>query len=69
MKRWTLTQRILYSLPATLPELVAVADSTTPMVNAILCELRAKGLVRRSDRRGERQHERGPLPRIWERVR
>jgi Mn-dependent DtxR family transcriptional regulator len=65
----TLSQRILSGLPATLPELVAIADSTTPLVNAMLCHLRERGLVRRSDRRGERQNERGRLPRIWERVR
>lgn len=65
----TLSLRILYGLPATLPELVAISDSTTPMVNSMLCHLRKQGLVRRSERRGERHNERGPLPRIWERVR
>ena len=65
----TLSHRILNGLPATLPELVAIADSTTPLVNAMLCQLRSQGLVRRSDRRGARQNERGRVPHIWERVR
>lgn len=65
----TLSWSILNGLPATLPELVAIADSTTPLVNAMLCHLRSYGLVRRSARQGERQNARGPIPRIWERVR
>lgn len=63
-----LTERVLYALPATLPELCSIFEKPSPLINSTLCNLRLRGLIRRTDRRGQRYNERGALPHIWERT-
>lgn len=60
--------RILVSLPATSVEVAAMLDHTPRRTNALLCYLRRRGLVRMTDRVGQRYAVTGPRPRIWERV-
>ena len=64
----TRVSRILHALPATVCELAAIEETTVRAINAILCYLRGRGLVRRTDKRGERQESRGRYPHLWERV-
>ena len=65
----TRSQRILYGLPATVGELAAIEGISTYLMNAALCDLRRQGLVRLSNRKGERASSMGRRPRIWVRVR
>lgn len=65
----TRSQRILHGLPATAGELAAIEGISSYLMNAALCDLRRQGLVRLSERKGERQSGMGKAPRIWERVR
>ena len=65
----TRSQRILHGLPATAAELAAIEGISTYLMNAALCDLRRQGLVRLSDRKGERASSMGRAPRIWVRVR
>lgn len=64
----TFRQRVLESLPATLPELGAVLERPTRYINAVLYQLRKRGLVRKTDREGMWIGPRGPKPRLWERT-
>ena len=57
--------RVLHSLPATVTELAALEGTTVRRMNAMLCWLRGLGLVRRTDRRGDKQPGRGPWPHLW----
>ena len=63
-----LTQRVLYALPATASELAAAENVHFDSVNCALKELRERGLVRRTERRGIRYGARGRLPSFWERT-
>lgn len=63
-----LTQQILYSLPATLPELRALFSRSKADINCRLCQLRELGLVKRSDRIGADVGGPGPKPRLWVRT-
>ena len=64
----TQRQRILLELPATTPELAAIIGSDVRHINAQLCELRTLGLVKRSDRRGQKQPGPGRYPHLWVRT-
>jgi len=64
-----ITERTIDLLPATAPEIAAVAGCTLRQANARLYDLGKRGLARRTDRAiVPLEKRRGRYPHIWERT-
>jgi hypothetical protein len=64
----SLTSSILWALPATVPQLADKFYSSDNIITMLLCRLRERGLVVRTDQVVKRPSGKGRQPHIWDRV-